>query len=195
VDSAAYDKVAQCGDGGQPKFDLLRTHKRLQYRMQVRRWSEPVDFPLLLSQTKYNRSLAPDEADVDSATHDMVAQCGDGGQHKFDLLRTHTRLQYRMQVRRWSEQAAFPLLLFQTKYKRSLAPDEADVDSAAYDMVAQCGAGGQSKFVFLRTHKRLQYRMHVGRWSEPVDFSVCADFAGKMGEIARDIEEVARSDD
>jgi hypothetical protein len=34
-----------------------------------------VDLPLLLSQTNYNRSLAPVEANVDSATHDMVAQC------------------------------------------------------------------------------------------------------------------------
>jgi hypothetical protein len=154
VDSVAYDMVAQCGDGGKPKFVFLRTHKRLQYRMQVRRWSEPVAFPLLLSQTKYKRSLAPDEADVDSATHDMVTQCGDGGQHKFDLLHIHTRLQYRMQVRRWSEPVDFPLLLSQTKYKRSLAPDEADVDSATHDMVAQCGDGCQPKMDLLRTHTR-----------------------------------------
>jgi hypothetical protein len=51
----------------------------------VRRWSEPVDLPLLLSQTKYNWSLAADEVDIDSATHDMVSQCGAGGLPKSDL--------------------------------------------------------------------------------------------------------------
>jgi hypothetical protein len=54
--------------------------------MQVRGWSEPVDFPLLLSQTKYNWKLAADEADVDGAAHDMVAQCGAVGQLKFVFL-------------------------------------------------------------------------------------------------------------
>jgi hypothetical protein len=39
-----------------------------------------VDFPLLLSQTKDNWSLALAEADVDSATHDIIAQCGVGDQ-------------------------------------------------------------------------------------------------------------------
>jgi hypothetical protein len=33
-----------------------------------------VDLPLLLSQTNYNWSLAPVEANVDSARVDMVAQ-------------------------------------------------------------------------------------------------------------------------
>jgi hypothetical protein len=129
--------------------------------MQVMRWSEPVDFPLLLSQTKCNRSLAPDEADVDSVAYDMVAQCGAGSKPKFVFLRTHTRLQYSMHVRQWSEPVAFPLLLSQTKYKRSLVADEADVDSATHDMVAQCCDGGQPKMDLLRTHKRLQYRMQV----------------------------------
>jgi len=46
------------------------------------------------SQTKFIWSLAPVHADVDSATHDMVAQCGAGGQPKLDLLRTHTRLSW-----------------------------------------------------------------------------------------------------
>jgi hypothetical protein len=42
---------------------------------------------LLLFETKYNRALAADDADVDSATHDMVAECGADGQ--LDLLITY----------------------------------------------------------------------------------------------------------
>jgi hypothetical protein len=53
------------------------------------RRSEPVDLPLLLSQTNYNWSLAPVEANVDSATHDMVAQYGAGDQPQMDLLSTY----------------------------------------------------------------------------------------------------------
>jgi hypothetical protein len=52
----------------------------------------PVDLPLPLSQTKHNRSAAPVEADVDSATYDMVAQCGASNQLKLNLLSTLTRL-------------------------------------------------------------------------------------------------------
>ena len=54
----------------------------------MRRWSEPVDLRLLLSQTTYNGSLPPvealppDEAHVDSATHDVVSECGACGQPK-----------------------------------------------------------------------------------------------------------------
>jgi hypothetical protein len=48
-----------------------------------------VDLPLLLSQTNYNWSLAPVEANVVSVTHDMVAQCGAGGQPQMDLLSTY----------------------------------------------------------------------------------------------------------
>jgi hypothetical protein len=58
----------------------------------VRCLSEPVDLPLLLATTKYDWSPAAVEADVDSAKHDMVAQCGDDGQPKLDLLNTLTRL-------------------------------------------------------------------------------------------------------
>ena len=115
----------------------------------MRRWTKSVDFPLLLSQTKHNRSLAPDEADVDSATHDMTPKGGAVGQHKIDPFRTHTRLYCRMQVRRWSESVDLPLLLLQTKYNRSLALDEADVDRATYDKVAQCGADGHLMFDLL----------------------------------------------
>jgi len=58
----------------------------------MRRWSEQVDLHFLPPQTKYNWSLAAVEADVDSDTHDMVAQCGAGGQSKLDLLSTYTTL-------------------------------------------------------------------------------------------------------
>ena len=51
----------------------------------MRRWSEPDDLPLVLSQTKYNWSLAADGEDVHSATHDMEVQCGGGGQPKLVL--------------------------------------------------------------------------------------------------------------
>ena len=112
----------------------------------MRRWCEPVDLPLLLSQTKYNWSLAPVEADVDSGTYDMVAQCGAGGQPKLGLLRTHTSLWCCCNVRRRREPFDFPLLLSQTKYNWSLAPVEADVDSAIHDMVAERGACGQPNF-------------------------------------------------
>jgi hypothetical protein len=40
-------------------------------------------------------------------------------------------------------------------YIWSLAPVEADAASAAYDMAAQCGAGGQPKSDLLKTHTRL----------------------------------------
>ena len=51
----------------------------------MRRWSEPVDLPLVLSQTKYNWSLAADEVDIHSATYDMVDQCVAGGQPKLQI--------------------------------------------------------------------------------------------------------------
>jgi hypothetical protein len=50
------------------------------------------DIPLLLSQPKHNWSSAADEADVDSAIYNVVAQCGAGGQLKLDLIATHSRL-------------------------------------------------------------------------------------------------------
>jgi hypothetical protein len=53
---------------------------------------EPVDLPSLRSQTNVNWSLAADEKDMDSPTHDMAAQCGGGGQPKSDLIRARTRL-------------------------------------------------------------------------------------------------------
>jgi hypothetical protein len=51
-----------------------------------------VNLPLLLSRTNYNRSLAPVEANVDSARVYMVAQCGAGDQPQIDLLSIYTRL-------------------------------------------------------------------------------------------------------
>jgi hypothetical protein len=119
----------------------------------VRRWSEPVDLPLLLSQTKYNCSLALVEDDVDSTRYDMVAQRGVGGKPKLDLLRTHTPLWCCCYVRQWSEPVDIPLLLSQnTKYNCSLALVEDNVDSATHDMVAQRVAGGQPILGFFRTH-------------------------------------------
>jgi len=76
----------------QAEFDLLRTHTRLWCRPYAIWRSEPVDLPLLLSQTKYNCSLAPVHEIVDRARYDMVAKCGVGSQPKSDLLSTHTRL-------------------------------------------------------------------------------------------------------
>ena len=55
----------------------------------MRQWSEPVDLPFLLSQTKYIGPVAVDEADVYSDINDMVAQCVAGGQPKFELHSTH----------------------------------------------------------------------------------------------------------
>jgi hypothetical protein len=55
------------------------------------------DIPLLLSQPKHNWSSAADEADVDSAIYNVVAQCGAGGwtssRHIRDC-REGTTLQY-----------------------------------------------------------------------------------------------------
>jgi hypothetical protein len=92
---------------------------------------------LLLSQTKYNGSLALDENDMDSARYDMVVQCGAGGQPILDLILTHTKLWCCCYLSRWSEPDDLRLLICQTKYSESLAPDEDDMDSARYDMLAQ----------------------------------------------------------
>jgi hypothetical protein len=74
--------------GGHPRIDLIRT-----YEVVVSFVGEKeVYLPLLLSQTIFNWSLAPVEANVDSARVDMVAQCGAGDQPQIDLLSMHTRL-------------------------------------------------------------------------------------------------------
>ena len=62
----------------------------------MRRWSEPADLPLLLSQTLDNLSLAAVGEDLESAEHDMMALCGAGGQLKLDLLSTLMTLNYRV---------------------------------------------------------------------------------------------------
>jgi hypothetical protein len=120
---------------------------------------KPVDFHLLLSQTKYNQSPADVEADVGSATHDMVAQSGAGGKPKLDLLSTHSTLYYRLQVRRWSKPVDFHLLLSQTKYNQSPAAVEEDVGSATHDMVANVvlAASTNCKLDLLNTHTMLYY--------------------------------------
>jgi hypothetical protein len=127
----------------------------------VRGWREPVDLPLLSSEPKYKWSLAPVEADVDSATHDMETEteceCGDGGEPTVYLLRTHTRLWCCCSVRRWREPVDLRLLRSQTKYNWSLALVEADVDSATHDMETECGAYayGEPKLDLFKTHTRL----------------------------------------
>ena len=60
---------------GPPQY----TYERVVVALRER-WSEPVDLPLLLSQTKYNWSLAAVDVIEDSATHDMVTQCVAGCQ-------------------------------------------------------------------------------------------------------------------
>ncbi len=69
MESTTHDVVAKRGAGCKLKLDLIRTYTRLWCCCFRRRWPEPVDLRLLLSQTKYNRSLAPDDVDLDSATH------------------------------------------------------------------------------------------------------------------------------
>jgi hypothetical protein len=63
-----------------------------KYRLYVRKWREPVDLPLPLSQAKQIWSLAPVEVDVGRARYEMVAQCGAGGRPKLNLVSTYTRL-------------------------------------------------------------------------------------------------------
>jgi hypothetical protein len=75
MDSARYVMMAHCGAGGQPKLALLCTHTRLWCCCHMRRWAEPVHFPLSLFQTKHNGSLAPAQANMDSARYVVVAQC------------------------------------------------------------------------------------------------------------------------
>jgi hypothetical protein len=155
VHSATHNMVAQCGAGGKPKLVLLSTLTRLWCRYHLSQRCEPVDLPLLLSQTKCIWSLAPVEADVHSATHDMVAQCGAGDQPKLVLLSTLTKLWCRCHLSQRCEPVDLPLPLSQTKCIWSLAPVVADVHSATHDMVAQSDAGGQPKLILPSTLTRL----------------------------------------
>jgi hypothetical protein len=143
---------AQCGAGVQPKSDLLSAHTRLWRWPYARRWSEPVDLPLVLSQTNLNWSLSAVEAYNNSATYDMQAQCGACGQPKSDLLSTYTRLWRWPYARRWSEPVDLLLVLSQTNLNWSLSAVKADNESATYDMQAQCGAGGKPKSDLLSAH-------------------------------------------
>jgi hypothetical protein len=65
-------------------ISILTRQTMLKCRPYARQWSETVDLPLLLSQTKLHWSLAAVEADNDShsATYDMEVQGGAGGQPK-----------------------------------------------------------------------------------------------------------------
>jgi hypothetical protein len=169
MDSATHDMAVQRAAGGQPNSNLIRTYTRLWCCCFRRRWPEPVDLRFLLSQTKYNRSLAPAEAHVDSATHDMAVQRAAGGQPNSNLIRTYTRLWCCCFRRRWPEPFDLRLLLSQTKYNRSLAPAEAHVDSATHDMAVQRAAGGQPKSNLIRTYTRLWCCCFRRRWPELVD--------------------------
>jgi hypothetical protein len=133
-------------------------------------WSEPVDLPFPLCQPILNCSLAAVEADNDSTTYHMEAQCGAGSQPKSDLLSAHTRLWWWPCVRQWSEPVDFRFILCQPNLNCSLAAVEADNDSTTYHMEAQCGAGGQPKSDLLSAHTRLWWQSYTRQWSEPVDF-------------------------
>jgi hypothetical protein len=62
--------------------------------LEAKAWSEAVDLPLLLSQTKHIWSLELFKVDVNSTTHDMAAKFGCCAQPKMDLIRTSTRFFY-----------------------------------------------------------------------------------------------------
>jgi len=147
VDSVTYDTVAQCGPNPNPKFDFLLTHTRYSWQFNAWWWSEPLDLPFFLPHTNFIWSLAALNADVDSATHDTVAQCGPNPNPnpKLDLMRTHTRYSWRFYARLWSEPLDLPFLLSQTNVFWSLAPVDADVDIATYDMLAQFLRTGEMK--------------------------------------------------
>jgi hypothetical protein len=156
VDSAKHDIAVKCGGGEKPKLDLIRTYTRLWFCGYMRRWPEPADLPLLLSQTKHNWSLAPAQAHVDSGRDVFVVQCGGGDKPILDLIRTYTRLWCCGYMRRWPEPADLPLLLFQTKHNWSLAPAQAHVDS------------GRDRDL-IRTYTRLWFCGYMRRWPGPAD--------------------------
>ena len=96
-----------------PPSTMLRT----QHYMPTleAQWSEPVDLPFPLCQPILNCSLAAVEADNDSTTYHMEAQCGAGGQPKSDLISAHTKLWWRPYMRQWSEPVDLPFPLCQPK--------------------------------------------------------------------------------
>jgi hypothetical protein len=186
VDIDTHDIADNNGACGRPKVDLLSTYTRLWCWPYVRRWSEPVDLPFLLSQAKYNWSLAQDDATADIDTHDMADNNGACGRPKVDLLSTYTRLWCWPYVRRWSEPVDLPFLLSQAKYNWSQAPVDATVDSDRHDMAAQCGAGGRPKVDLLSTYTRLWCWPYVRRWSEPVDLPFPLSQAKYNWSLAQD---------
>jgi len=135
----------------------------------MRRWAKPVDLPLSLFKTKHNWSLAPAQANMDSARSVTIWRPNvvlAASPNWFGIIRTHTRLSWRA----CAEPVDFPLLLSQTKHNGSIAPAQANMDSARSTMAAQCGAGGQPKLAILSTHKRLWCCCYMRGWSAPVDF-------------------------
>jgi hypothetical protein len=69
---------------------------------------------------------------VDSATHDMAAQCGDGGEPKLYLFTTQTSF-FDSPTRVVGVNLLYKRS--QTKCNWSLVPVDAGVDSATHDMV------------------------------------------------------------
>ena len=121
----------------------------------MRRWTEPLDLPLLRSQNNVIWSLALVLVNVDSATHDVVVQRGANPNPNSDLIQTHTRLYCRCYMMRWTEPLDLPLLQSQTNVIWSLALAQVNVDSATHDMVAVSGANPNPNSDLIRTHTRL----------------------------------------
>jgi len=169
VDDDRYVTAAQFVAGGKPWLDLIRTHTRFGCCCYMRRWTEPVDLLLLISQTKHNWSLVPAHSYVDDDRYVMEAQFGAGGKPTLDLIQTHTRFGCCCYMRRWTEPVDFPFLLYQSKHNWSLAPAQSHLDSDRHVMVAQCGAGGMPKLDLIRTHTRLPRCTNARSRLEPVD--------------------------
>ena len=141
VDSATYEMVSQCGAAGQPKLHLNPAHTRLWCRLLLRWRPEQSHLFLFLPHANCIWSVAPAQADVDGATSDMVSHCAAARQPKMDLIPTHARLWCRLWVRWRPEPAHLFFFLPHTNCIRSVAPAEADVDNARYDVVSRSGDG------------------------------------------------------
>jgi hypothetical protein len=87
-----HDVVAQCGAGSKPTIGPHHNTYEVVESMHIRCWYVPLDSPLILSRTNFIWSNASAEADLDSASHDLVAQCGAGGLSKLDLISAQTTL-------------------------------------------------------------------------------------------------------
>jgi hypothetical protein len=86
-----------------------------------------------------------------------------------DLIRTHTNWSWQSYAKWWSEPFDLLLLQARTNYDWSLAAVDGVVDSARYDMAAQCGVCGQPKSDLIRTHTKSSWRPYARWWSEPLD--------------------------